>query len=116
MSSMSLASSIATFLSTGIAILVELAFLIVALTAVRTKNAGAGGFIAAGAGVLLVVSLLYPLLSSVMSAAMRGSGDVMMGYALLNVTMAIFRAAGSALIIVGIVKLANGPEAPSPYR
>ena len=107
MSSMSLASTIASFLTTGIAILVELAFLIVALSVVRNKNAAAGSFIAASAGVLLFCSVTHTLLSSVMGSALRGASDVVMAYALLNVTMAVFRAVGWALMIVGIVKLAN---------
>ncbi|MEO7327577.1 MAG: hypothetical protein ABI193_03295, partial [Minicystis sp.] len=84
---------------------------------VRSKNAAAGGFIAASAGVLLFCSIAHTLISSVMSSALRGAGDVVMAYALLNVTMAIFRAVGSVLLIVGIVKLANGAPLPNnPYR
>ncbi len=105
------ASAIATFL----AFAVEVALLVIALTYVRPRRPDAATALAVGAGILVIPTVVWPILTSLLVPAMAsgmGSGGIGSVYAVFSLFFALVRTAGWAAILYGIVKLATAPGGP----
>lgn len=104
------ASAIATFL----AFAVEVALLVIALTYVRPRRPDAATALAVGAGILVIPTVVWPILTSVVPAmaSRMGSGGISSVYAVFSLFFALVRTAGWAAILYGIVKLATAPGGP----
>lgn len=114
-------STLASVFSTLLALAVEVAMLVIALTIVRSRRPDATLPLAAGAGIFIVVTLLQSLLYSFVLPAVAGSGpDYRSVLAVMGMVFTIFRTVAWCAVLFGIVKLASPaggpPNDPTRYR
>jgi hypothetical protein len=105
-------STFASAVSTFLAFAAEVALLVIALAYVRPRRPDAAAAFAVGAGILLVPTVVWPIVTSlVMPSVMSsvGSSGVSSVYAALSLLFALVRTAGWAAILFGVVKLASPP-------
>ena len=96
--------------STLITLAIDVALLAVALGPVRRHRPDVGGVLATAAVVLLLTSLCSPALSmgvSVVMARAEGPASVVMAQAAIGLFLSLLRAAGFAMIVAGIARLAS---------
>lgn len=89
-------------------LMVEVVFLWVALTKVRPVDAAAGGLMAIGIGVSLVVDLLQPAVSVVMGTVL-GVEDFARLSMMLSAVNGLIHVGGTTMIVVAVAKLATKP-------
>lgn len=104
---MSLAASLSAICST----IAEVAVIVVALVVVRPRRPDAYGWVAAGAGLHLFVTLAFPLVAD-LATRVAAMGTIRMFYAFLQVGAALVRAAGWGLVGFGVAQLSGNPPAP----
>lgn len=105
-------TTFASAVSTFLAFAVEVALLVIALTYVRSRRPEAVAPLALGAGILLVPTVVWPIVTSLVMPAVAsslGSGGIGSAYAVMSLLFAIVRTAAWAAILFGIVKLASPP-------
>ncbi len=102
--------------SAGIAILyfvVDLVFLVLVLTTVRTKRPDAWAFLAAAVAIALVTNPLAALAAWLGAAFVSGSDgmDAFMRFTLItHLSLGIINVGARVLYIVGVVRLAGEPS------
>lgn len=105
-SSTTLWSTLGAVVSGGISVLLDLALLVLALAVVRRRSPTGAVLMAAAAALMLVITVASPLAYAGM--ARLGTADsYVVAYAILNVTLSLVRAAGWAMLLAGIYKLAT---------
>lgn len=110
-------STFASAISTFLAFAVEVALLVIALTYVRSRRPEASVPLAVGAGILIIPTVVWPIVTSLLvpsvATSLSSSGIGSM-YAAMSLLFALVRTAGWGAILFGIVKLAGPPGgAPS---
>lgn len=110
----SLLSTVVSLVSGTLSFLLDVSLLVVALTIVRKRRADAGVLIAASAGVQLVSTISIRIAYAVMES--MGSSSFREVAALIQLGGTFANAVAAVLLILGIVKLADGaPENRSTY-
>jgi len=114
MSGASLWAILGTAVGSILAIAVDVALLIIALTVVRKNRPDTVGFFAGAAGIFLFATLASPLVTaSTAFYGARGTGGVDQYVAistLVGMAFAVFRTIAFVLLLIGIARLAQ----PSP--
>ena len=110
-------STIWVTIGSGISILLSLvlytALLVVALVWVRKRDATAAWLMSGAAGTMALAALASPLAYAGMARAVGATEDYLMLHGVVGIAFSLVRAAGWALLLVGIAKLARGgPDAP----
>jgi hypothetical protein len=114
-SSTSLLVTASSFITGTISFILEVALLVVALTVVRKRRADAGALIAASAGVHLVLTVVSPIAYALI-ARLAGTGGYLEMSVFLQLGFTVFRAIGTVLLILGVVRLASDPSpTATPY-
>ncbi len=105
-----------TIVSAGISLLLDLALLVLALTAVRKRSPTGGLLMTAAAAVQMLVTIASPLAYA--GAARVGSGveSFAVTSAILGVTLTLVRGARWVLLLAGIYKTAVGDKAEKERR
>ena len=107
--------TVSSLFTSGLAFLLGVALLIVALTVVRKRRADAGALIAASAGLNLVLTVVSPITYSLISRV-GGSSSYLEMSVFLQLGFSVFHAVAAVLLILGVVRLASEPgSGASPY-
>lgn len=117
---MTLWAAIGTLGGTVIALAIEIALLAVALGPVRRHRPDVSGLLVGAAALLLVSTLAMPIVyagASMLAARAAGPEALVRTNTLVGLFFGVLRAAGSALMIAGIARLAaprrHDPREPS---
>jgi len=107
-------SALGSLVSTGISLIADIAILIVALTTVRRRCASAGMWMSGAAGLWMVLTLLstvaYSGATFLVSHAASGGPEAIVGaHVLVGIALTVLRTGGWALMLIGVVQLANIP-------
>jgi uncharacterized membrane protein len=110
----SLLSTVVSLVSGTLSFIIDVSLLVVALTIVRKRRADAGLLIAASAGVQLFTTITIRIAYAVMGSV--GSSSYREVAALIQLGGTFANTLAAVLLILGIVKLADGaPENRSTY-
>ena len=103
--------SFASSLSAIVSALAEAAVILVALLVVRPRRPDAYGYVVAGAGMHLFVTLAFPSFAE-LADRIATMGTIRLAYGAVQVGAALARAVGWGLLAVGVAHLSGSPPPP----
>jgi len=93
---------------TLLGLLMQIGFLIVAITNVRRVSPEASGWLATAATVSIVVTVLHPVANAAVSFLVRdGSMATLRAFTIINIVFGLIGLANACVQLVGIVRLAE---------
>jgi hypothetical protein len=104
--------NLASSLSAIVTTIAEVAVVLVGLVVVRPRRPDAYGWLVAGAGLHLFVTLSFPFFAD-LATRIATMGTIRLVYGVIQVGAAVLRAAGWGLLAFGAAQLSGSPP-PSP--
>lgn len=113
-SSAGMLSTLISVIATLLGLAVEVGLLVIALTVVKPRREDAVMPLAAGAGLHLFATVLWPVFSTLVMPSLGHGEGVLPVYQIFSLFLTIVRTVGWAAILFGIVKLAGSAPPPGP--